>query len=381
MMKSDCETGDTFAARVVAWQREHGRCDLPWQQTRDAYRIWLSEIMLQQTQVVTVLRYYPRFVDAFPDVGALAAAPLSRVLELWSGLGYYRRAHHLHAAARSVVDRFNGRFPVDAANLTTLPGIGRSTAAAIAAFASNERGAILDGNVKRVLARHRGIDGWPGEPRVEALLWRAADALLPKCEDIATYTQGMMDVGATICTRSRPRCERCPVAVDCVARRDARIDELPAPRPRKALPRREVAVLLIEHDRRILLERRPDTGVWPGLLGLPELPIDADIAAAVTARFGRPPVAMQRLPRLTHAFTHFVLDMQPVRVVLNAHSPHVAQPSIEWLSAVGASRAAVPAPVRTLLLALRRCHDINRSDAMMPSCARPSGSTTSSSNG
>ena len=315
-MKSDCETGDTFAARVVAWQRVHGRRDLPWQQTRDAYRIWLSEIMLQQTQVATVLRYYPPFVAEFPDVAALAAAPLSRVLELWSGLGYYRRAHHLHAAACRVVERFGARFPAHASDLATLPGIGRSTAAAIAAFASRERGAILDGNVKRVIARHRAIEGWPGEPRVEALLWREAEALLPDGDDIDAYTQGMMDLGATICTRSRPVCERCPVAGDCLARREARTHELPAPRPRKALPRRKVVMLLIVRDGHVLLERRPVTGVWPGLLGLPELPVDADVSAAVTARFGIPPIAIQRLSHRTHAFTHFILEMRPARVVL-----------------------------------------------------------------
>ncbi|MFI4888418.1 MAG: A/G-specific adenine glycosylase, partial [Burkholderiales bacterium] len=244
---------DSFAARVIAWQRRCGRRDLPWQNTRDAYRIWLSEVMLQQTQVATVLPYFTRLVSEFPTVGALAAAPLSRVLELWSGLGYYRRAHHLHAAARTVADRHAGRFPSDAATLATLPGIGRSTAAAIAAFAGDERGAILDGNVKRVLARHRGIDGWPGAPRVEAGLWRVAEALLPDAANgasnaIAAYTQGMMDIGATICTRSRPHCDACPVNDDCIARRDGRVDSLPSPRPRKALPQRSVAVLLLERN-------------------------------------------------------------------------------------------------------------------------------------
>src|SRR5512143_2699547 len=196
-----------FAKRLVNWQRVHGRRDLPWQGTRDAYRIWLSEIMLQQTQVATVLPYYARFLAEFPGAVALARAPLARVLELWSGLGYYRRAHHLHAAARAVVADHGGRFPGDAATLATLPGIGRSTAAAIAAFASGERGAILDGNVKRVLARHRGVDGWAGTPAVEAKLWRIAESLLPAGgRDIAAYTQALMDLGATLCTRSRPRC-------------------------------------------------------------------------------------------------------------------------------------------------------------------------------
>src|SRR4029078_11336010 len=197
----------TCAARVSEWQRVHGRHDLPWQQDRDPYRIWLSEIMLQQTQVATVLPYYARFVAAFPTVASLAAAPLDHVLAIWSGLGYYRRAHHLHAAANAVVRDQGGVFPRDAATLAALPGIGRSTAAAIAAFASDERGAILDGNVKRVLARHRGVDGWPGEPRVQAALWQIADALVPpNASDIRAYTQGLMDIGATICTRTRQQC-------------------------------------------------------------------------------------------------------------------------------------------------------------------------------
>ena len=250
-----------FAARVVAWQRTHGRHDLPWQNTRDAYRIWLSEIMLQQTQVTTVLPYYERFVAAFPDVAALAAAPLERVLEHWSGLGYYRRAHHLHAAARAVVAGHGGGFPHDAATIATLPGVGRSTAAAIAVFAHGERAAILDGNVKRVLARHAGVEGFPGAASVEARLWALAEARLPT-QDVEPYTQGLMDLGATLCTRTKPRCGECPVAADCVARRDGRVDELPSPRPAKALPRKAVRVLLLERAGEVLLERRAPTGIW-----------------------------------------------------------------------------------------------------------------------
>lgn len=338
-----------FASRVVAWQREYGRRDLPWQQTRDAYRIWLSEIMLQQTQVATVLRYYERFVDAFPDVTSLARAPLARVLELWSGLGYYRRAHHLHAAAREVVERLDARFPADASMLSTLPGIGRSTAAAIAAFASNERGAILDGNVKRVLARHRAIAGWPGAPRVEALLWREAATLLPEHAEIAAYTQGLMDLGATICTRSKPRCGLCPVAGDCIARREARVAELPASRPKKLLPRREVVVLLIEQADRVLLERRPPTGVWPGLLGLPEMPIDGDVASFVATRYGLSPQTIEHLSPMTHAFTHFVLAMRPARVAVGVGPFATATPGMEWIPREIAARAAIPSPVRRLL--------------------------------
>ena len=344
----------TFAARVVAWQRTHGRRDLPWQGARDAYRIWLSEVMLQQTQVATVLPYFARFVDAFPTVEALASAPLARVLERWSGLGYYRRAHHLHAAARSVVARHGGRVPVDAATLATLPGIGRSTAAAIAAFANGERAAILDGNVKRVLARHRGIDGWPGEPLVQAALWREAEALLPPAADIAVYTQGMMDLGATVCTRAHPRCDACPVREDCVARRDARTGALPAPRPRKPLPRRAIAVLLLEREERVLLEQRPALGIWGGLWSLPEMPLDAKVGDHVALRFGLAAVSSDRLPAIEHAFTHFRLTMHPLRVPVKDKPSALRAPGVEWFARDAALRCGLPAPIRRLLRAAWR---------------------------
>jgi A/G-specific adenine glycosylase len=324
---------------------------LPWQGTRDAYRVWLSEVMLQQTQVATVLPYFARFVDAFPTVEALASAPLSRVLALWSGLGYYRRAHHLHAAARAVVAQHGGRFPVDAATLAALPGLGRSTAAAIAAFASGERAAILDGNVKRVLARHRGVDGWPGEPRVQAALWREADALLPAAEDIAPYTQGMMDLGATICTRVRPRCNACPVRDDCVARHDARIDELPSPRPRKPLPQRAVAVLLVERRERVLLEQRPALGIWGGLWSLPEMPLQANVADHVALHFGLAAQRSDRLPVIEHAFTHFRLTIHPLRVPVTDQPPALSAPGVQWFARDDALRCGLPAPIRRLLRA------------------------------
>ncbi|MEO9136311.1 MAG: A/G-specific adenine glycosylase [Casimicrobiaceae bacterium] len=356
---SDTDLASNFAARVIAWQRKHGRCDLPWQNTRDAYRIWLSESMLQQTQVATVLPYFTRFVAELPTVDALAAAPLSRVLELWSGLGYYRRAHHLHAAARVVVDQHAGRFPSDASALTTLPGIGRSTAAAIAAFASGERGAILDGNVKRVLARHRAIEGWPGAPQVQAQLWRAAEAMLSGMPNDAAnvagaYTQGMMDLGATICTRTRPRCEVCPVSDDCIARRDGRVDALPSSRPRKALPRRTVAVLLLERDGEILLEQRPPLGIWGGLWSFPELPVHSDVAAYLLTRFNATADSLESLPLLTHVFTHFALTMHPVRVRVDDWPSGVEMPGTEWFAVDAAIAAAVPAPVRKLLAAVGR---------------------------
>ena len=340
-----------FGGRVVAWQRAHGRHDLPWQRTRDPYRIWVSEVMLQQTQVATVLAYYARFMEAFPDVRALAAASEDAVLAQWSGLGYYRRARHLHAAARNVVASHGGAFPRDAATLVTLPGIGRSTAAAIAAFASGERGAILDGNVKRVLARHRGIGGDPSSPAVEKSLWEIATRLLPR-EDIEAYTQGMMDLGATICTRANPRCDACPVASDCVARIEDRIAELPGKRARRELPHRAVQVLLVERAGEVLLERRPSTGVWGRLWSLPEIPLGGDPVATMRERYGVRATVVETLAPVEHAFTHYALTMHPSR--LTAREPgDGASAECVWMSRADLAGAALPAPVRRLLLATR----------------------------
>jgi A/G-specific adenine glycosylase len=342
-----------FADRVVAWQRTHGRHDLPWQDTRDPYRIWVSEIMLQQTQVVTALPYYLRFVARFSDVAALAAASDDDVLAHWSGLGYYRRAHHLHAAARAIVAQHGGAFPRDAATLATLPGIGRSTAAAIAAFSSGARHAILDGNVKRVLARHRGVDGFPGAPKVEATLWQIADALLP-ARDIEAYTQGVMDLGATVCTRSSPACAACPVALDCIALAEGRVAELPSPRPRKALPQRAVRLLVIERSGEILFEKRPPLGIWGGLWSLPECALDEDVATVVGTRFDAHVEAGEALAPIAHGFTHFALTMHPQRVRATRWPARAQVPGLVWLAAGDAVNAALPAPIRTLMRGLAK---------------------------
>jgi A/G-specific adenine glycosylase len=341
----------TFGTRLVAWQRKHGRNDLPWQNTRDAYRIWLSEVMLQQTQVTTATPYFLRFVARFPDVAALAAASIDDVLTLWAGLGYYRRAHHLHAAAVQVVALHRGVFPTDAATLQTLPGIGRSTAAAIAAFSSGERGAILDGNVKRVLARHAGIDGYPGEPAVAARLWRYAETLLPAI-DIERYTQALMDLGATVCTRSRPLCLVCPVNADCVALREGRIAELPTPRPRKVTPQRAVQVLLVERAGEFLFERRPATGIWSGLWSLPEVAMGNDAAAALQSRFDARASTIAPLAPIEHAFTHFTLTLHPQHVSAAAWPARVEIPGTVWLTRDDALNAALPAPIKRLLRSL-----------------------------
>ena len=344
-------TRPPFAARIVAWQRTHGRHDLPWQNTRDPYRIWLSEIMLQQTQVAAVIPYYTRFLKEFPDIGTLAAAPLARVLEHWSGLGYYRRAHHLHAAAKAVAADFAGAFPLAPEVIVTLPGVGRSTAAAIATFAGGARAPILDGNVKRVLARHQGIAGFPGAARVEAKLWGIAEALLPT-RNASAYTQGLMDLGAGVCTRMRPRCDACPVATDCVAQSTARVGELPTPRPRRVLPQRAVRVLVIERAGEILLERRPAVGIWGGLWSLPETAPGDDVARHCRTRFGARVDAGEELAAIEHAFTHYRLTILPQRIVVRSWPPRAESPGLAWLTRTDAATAALPAPIRKLIRAL-----------------------------
>ena len=336
----------SFAVRLIRWQRRQGRHDLPWQH-QDVYRVWLSEIMLQQTQVVTVIPYYLRFVASFPSIAALAAATEEEILTHWSGLGYYARGRNLHKAARIIVREFGGEFPRRFEDIIELPGVGRSTAAAICALAYHECRAILDGNVKRVLARHAGIDGWPGDKRVEGNLWQQAEALFPSHE-VAAYTQALMDLGATLCTRSKPRCFNCPVQGDCVAFSTNRTGELPASRPRKSIPEHQVIMLLVTHDNDILLEKRPSTGIWGGLWSLPQF--DDELAAkswfmrnALIASEG------ERMKMFSHSFTHFRLHISPLKIQL-AHKPsqHPRSGSI-WLDMKEASGAAIPVPVRKIL--------------------------------
>lgn len=339
-----------FAAAIVRWQAQSGRHDLPWQGTRDPYRIWLSEVMLQQTQVRTVIPYYRRFLDSFPDVAALAAAPVERVMELWSGLGYYSRARNLHRCAQSVVRQHGGRFPDSAAALAELPGIGPSTAAAIAAFAFGERSAILDGNVKRVLCRHFGVAGWPGERQVEQMLWAIARRELPK-RDIEPYTQGLMDLGAQTCVRSRPRCDRCPVAASCVARIEGRQSLLPTARPPRATPVREAGWLVILDQDAVLLERRPPAGIWGGLLSFPEVaPGERERAAeAAAARFGVEPLRVTALAPVHHAFTHFRLIAYPMLIEIGRGGVLAAEAQTHWIARATATQQALPQPVRGLL--------------------------------
>ena len=335
-----------FAARLIAWQKMQGRHDLPWQGTRDPYRVWLSEIMLQQTQVTTVIPYFRRFLADFPTVAALAQAPLAAVLERWAGLGYYARARNLHRCAQAVMVSHGGRFPETPAELAVLPGIGRSTAAAIAVFAFGARAAILDGNVKRVLARCFGIEGFPGTASVERNLWALAESLLPR-RDIEAYTQGLMDLGATRCKRSKPECAACPLHAGCLACQQGRQAELPTPRPRKTLPEREAMLLLLMDGPNVLLERRPAVGIWGGLLSLPE----ADWASAdsVAARHGCRILARDPLPVVRHVFTHFRLDIRILRCHVERRHPALNSPDWIWLPLAETAQAALPTPIRRVL--------------------------------
>ncbi len=345
----------SFSRALVAWQKRHGRHQLPWQQTRDAYRIWLSEIMLQQTQVATVIPYYARFLERFPDVRALAAAPVGDVMALWAGLGYYTRARNLHRCAQAVVERHGGEFPREVELLAELPGIGPSTAAAVAAFAFGARAAILDGNVKRVFCRVFGIEGFPGQSQVEKALWQRASALLPE-QDIEAYTQGLMDLGATVCTRSRPDCGTCPMQARCVAYETQRTAELPARKPKKVVPEKSTVMLVVLHKGEVLLEQRPPQGIWGGLLSLPELsrlgeeslaPEIGEIALALSA-FGDVQAA-EPLPTFTHAFTHYRLHVLPLKITLGRRASGAAQAAYDWHALSAMAGAALPSPVRKLL--------------------------------
>lgn len=332
---------NAFARKLVAWQKKHGRHDLPWQGTRDPYRIWLAEIMLQQTQVNAVIPYYQRFLQRFPDVHALAQTDEDAVLRLWSGLGYYARARNLHAAAHAIVAR--GGFPDSVECLESLPGIGRSTAGAVAVFAFGRRAAILDGNVKRVLARRFGV---------EQADWELTESLVP-ARGVATYTQALMDLGATLCTRANPACSRCPVAADCIALRDGRIAELPARKPRRASPLREASWLVLVHRGEVMLERRPAPGLWGGLWTFPELEMKS-ARAQCRARYGCEILRPKELTPLEHGFTHFRLRAQPIVCQVRSRSPRAEAGGRVWLAMDEASRAAIPVPVKAVLAVLTR---------------------------
>ena len=339
------QTADTaFADRLLTWWTEHGRHDLPWQTQRTPYRVWVSEIMLQQTQVATVIPYFERFMARFPTLADLAAAPLDDVLALWSGLGYYARARNLHRAAQVCRDAHGGQIPETAEALMALPGIGPSTAHAILAQAWNQRAAILDGNVKRVMARHAGIEGWPGKTAVLNALWQAAEQRTPK-HRAADYTQAIMDLGAGICTARKPSCLLCPVHRDCIARETGRIDELPGRKPRAVRREREALFWIIQDPAgRILLQRRPPSGIWGGLWAFPDDPELARDAGPATAATPEP---------LRHEFTHFRLLMRFERRTASADAASLIKDAeLAWFSIDEALAAGLPKPIRSVIEAL-----------------------------
>ncbi|MFZ6849845.1 A/G-specific adenine glycosylase [Undibacterium sp. RuRC25W] len=353
----------TFSHAVITWQKQHGRHLLPWQKSREAYRVWLSEIMLQQTQVTAVIPYYEKFLQSFPTVFDLAAAPAESVMAHWSGLGYYTRARNLHQCAKRVVEQYQGHFPADPLLLEQLPGIGRSTAAAITAFSYGTTAAILDGNVKRVFTRVFGIAGYPGSKPIEDGLWQRAMALLPET-GIEAYTQGLMDLGATLCTRSSPSCPRCPLQARCVAYAENRTAELPTRKPKKLLKEKQAVMLVLIHQGQVLLERRPDSGIWGGLLSLPEMSgmieigkdsvaddIDEQQLGAMIAKFGSAG-SRRQLPDIEHVFTHFKLHIRVVLVEIFQRQLGVANDNFVWMDLSRMGDAALPAPIKTLLMSL-----------------------------
>lgn len=338
-----------FATRLIAWQKKHGRHDLPWQNTLDPYAIWVSEIMLQQTQVGAVIGYYGKFMARFPTVAELASASQDEVLQHWSGLGYYSRARNLHKAAQKILSDFGGKFPQDFETIQSLPGIGRSTAAAISAFAFHQSQTILDGNVKRVLARHFLVEGWTSAPAIERKLWQLAESLLPQ-EDMIAYTQGLMDLGATLCTRSKPKCTVCPLQATCGAFKEHRTHVLPSPKPKKAIPTKEIAMLVIMFDGRIMLEKRPESGIWGGLFSLPEMAATQEVAQFIKESFCTELGEHLALASFTHTFTHFKLVIHPQVVKINA-LPNLPA-NYAWLTLANALKAGIPTPIRHILQAL-----------------------------
>lgn len=346
-------TPDTFGRRVLNWFDAHGRKSLPWKENPTPYRVWVSEIMLQQTQVAAVIPYYERFMARFPDLVDLAAADLDEVLELWAGLGYYARARHLHQAAQIVRDRHGGELPLDSALLQALPGIGRSTAGAILALAAGQRQPILDGNVKRLLARFAAVEGWPGESRVLATLWTLAECYTP-AERLADYTQAMMDLGAMVCTPRRPRCDRCPLVVGCAAHDRGRESDYPTPKPKRNLPVRATRLLLLRGaEGEVLLERRPPVGVWGGLWSFPECPLEVDIADWCRERLGLEVTVGMPWSVVRHSFSHFHLDITPVPGMVSGWSGAVMEGErFVWYNTRCPDDRGVAAPVRRLLAAL-----------------------------
>lgn len=342
-----------FASRLIAWQKLFGRQDLPWQR-QGAYQVWVSEVMLQQTQVTTVVPYYLRFMESFPDIAALAAASMDEVLSHWSGLGYYARGRNLHRAAQMVVEQYQGVFPQEFEQIVALPGIGRSTAAAICALAYHQSKAILDGNVKRVLARYLAIEGVTSVKSVEQALWCAAELLLP-AQEIAIYIQAQMDLGATVCMRSKPKCQHCPVAQSCLANQQGRVAELPTAKKSKAVPEKYAVFLVFKQQNQIYLSARPPVGIWGGLWSLPQIDVDSTLSQAQLTSLldTQGVVSFEALPQLEHRFTHFKLYIQPVLIDQALASGVAESDKSAWYEISQALKIGLPKPIREILIRLK----------------------------
>lgn len=340
-----------FSQQLLSWFDDHGRKDLPWQRNPTPYRVWVSEIMLQQTQVSTVIDYFTRFTQRFPDVISLANANIDEVLHLWTGLGYYARARNLHRAAQIIRDEHGGEFPDQIDSVIDLPGIGRSTAGAILSLALNQRQPILDGNVKRVLSRYHGIEGWPGIPAIEKAMWQLAEQHTPMQRN-AEYTQAIMDLGATLCNR-RPDCERCPVQTGCIARQQGLQTALPTPKPKKTLPLKRTVMLVLRNAAgEVLLQQRPPSGIWGGLWSFPETVANDDqtLCQWSADQLGHEISIHERWPTVRHTFSHFHLDIEPVVAELQHSSPQIREASTaQWLVPGQLAKLGLAAPVKLIL--------------------------------
>jgi A/G-specific adenine glycosylase len=350
-------TSAKFSQQVLNWFSQHGRKNLPWQKPRTPYRVWISEIMLQQTQVATVIDYFQRFIKRFPAVETLAAANLDDVLTLWAGLGYYSRARNLHRTAQIIQQQYHGKFPQQLEQLQTLPGIGRSTAGAIMALSMNKRAAILDGNVKRVLSRVHAVDGSPTNPKVIKQLWKLAEQYTPE-KNIAEYTQAMMDLGATICTRSKPKCTQCPLQKNCIAYQQGNPAQYPNKKITKTLPVRAIHLLILQNNKgEIFLEKRPPVGIWGGLWSLPECPLDQDVQQWCTEKYFCHTKSQKTLPAFRHTFSHFHLDITPVVIKIDQwRPPAMDNNNLVWCDVTQLASKGLAAPVKQLLTRISNKH-------------------------
>lgn len=341
---------DQFSDQLLAWFKKHGRHDLPWQVQQTPYRVWVSEIMLQQTQVITVIPYFERFMQTFPDVKNLANADIDRVLHLWTGLGYYARARNLHKTAKIIAGQYNGRFPTEYDELVKLPGIGRSTAGAILSLACGQRFPILDGNVKRVLCRYHAIEGWSGKKKVENRLWQLSDEHTPR-KNVTDYTQAIMDLGATLCTRRNPKCASCPVNDNCCANVSGRQHDFPEAKLKTKLPRRETVFAIIENaNGEYLLEQRPPTGIWGGLWCFPELLPEESILHTINRQYGFKVDNHIEYKTFKHTFSHFQLMIKPVHVKIKGQHNQINDNALStWVSPNRNSGLGFPAPVVSIL--------------------------------